>query len=349
LPPGEINVVDDGSTDDTSQKVAALGDRVRYVRKPNSGKADTLNQSLGLARHPLIWIVDDDDLAMPDGLLTLTRLIDGRLDVGFAYGRHHRFSVDEKTGARETRDWGYWRPVDNDGFLLATLEDFFVHQGSMLVRRSAYQTVGTFSSAYRRSEDYEMLVRLARKFDCAVTDDVIFLQRQHQGVRADSLPAAKMISRWVDEQKQMFSKLHDTLDLSDYLPGGRRIAELTPADRREALVNRGVVMARKKLWSHALGNFRLACRIKDAPNRLASVEHAALRRALFSKYGSTELLTDASISADIRALAKEGPVGREIAHAFARGIIWFVRTNAQGGHFGNALRYTRLAASMALV
>jgi glycosyltransferase involved in cell wall biosynthesis len=232
LAPGEIIVVDDGSTDDTPQRVAALGDRVRYVRKANSGKADTLNQAMGLAKYPLIWIVDDDDLVLPNGLQELTDLIDWRPGIGFVYGRHHRFRIDEETGARTTLDSGYWRPVDGDGFLLATLEDFFVHQGSTLVRRSAYEAVGPFSSLYRRSEDYEMLVRLARKFDCIATDEVIFLQRQHQGVRADSLPAAQMMSRWVVEQKQMFAGFYETLALGEYLPGARRIAELTPDHRR---------------------------------------------------------------------------------------------------------------------
>jgi hypothetical protein len=193
-----------------------------------------------------------------------------------------------------------------------------------------------------------MLVRLARRYACSATDDVIFLQRQHQGVRAGGLPADQIMARWMEEQSHLFNVIYDTLDLSEYLPGARRIADLARGDRREALIGRGVVMARKKLWAHAVDDFCSACRVKGAPDCLTPIERAAVKRALFSKYGSAEFLTDTRIAASMRALAKEGPIGREIAHAFARSIVWFVRTNVQAGRIRQALRYTQLAASMAL-
>ena len=37
LPPDEVVVVDDGSTDDTAERMRAYEDRVRYVRQPNAG------------------------------------------------------------------------------------------------------------------------------------------------------------------------------------------------------------------------------------------------------------------------------------------------------------------------
>src|SRR5688572_6812621 len=67
-PPGQIVVVDDGSTDGTPSALDRFGDRIEVIRKPNGGKATALNAALPLVRHGAVWIFDDDDIALPDGL-----------------------------------------------------------------------------------------------------------------------------------------------------------------------------------------------------------------------------------------------------------------------------------------
>ena len=44
----EIPVVDDGSTDDTQERVKKYGERIRYFYRPNGGQAAALNY--GIAR-----------------------------------------------------------------------------------------------------------------------------------------------------------------------------------------------------------------------------------------------------------------------------------------------------------
>jgi cellulose synthase/poly-beta-1,6-N-acetylglucosamine synthase-like glycosyltransferase len=98
----EVVVVDDGSSDDTFERLRAQFDLVEVprvvpgevpyrshvlsvhvarghpetltvVRKTNGGKADALNVGINLARHPLICMVDADSVLDPDALLSVAK------------------------------------------------------------------------------------------------------------------------------------------------------------------------------------------------------------------------------------------------------------------------------------
>jgi cellulose synthase/poly-beta-1,6-N-acetylglucosamine synthase-like glycosyltransferase len=101
-PDFEVVVVDDGSTDDTVEKLVAAFDMVAVpvvvpdqiptrgkvaatylsrrgshnvllVCKENGGKADALNVGINAARRPLVCMVDADSLLEPDALLHVAR------------------------------------------------------------------------------------------------------------------------------------------------------------------------------------------------------------------------------------------------------------------------------------
>ncbi len=64
----EIVVVDDGSKDDTRQRVGRYGDAVRYVRRENGGLSRARNTGIEAARHDWIAFLDDDDEFEPEML-----------------------------------------------------------------------------------------------------------------------------------------------------------------------------------------------------------------------------------------------------------------------------------------
>src|SRR5204862_5510104 len=65
--PVEVIVVDDGSTDATSDIVMSLRlPRVRLIRQANAGKAAALNTGLAAARTELVVMIDGDTVVEPD-------------------------------------------------------------------------------------------------------------------------------------------------------------------------------------------------------------------------------------------------------------------------------------------
>ncbi|MFF4040989.1 glycosyltransferase [Streptomyces sp. NPDC001816] len=71
--PGEIIVVDDGSTDGTADLVESLRLPVRVIRQQNAGKPAALNTGLAAATYDLVVMVDGDTVFEPDTVRTLVQ------------------------------------------------------------------------------------------------------------------------------------------------------------------------------------------------------------------------------------------------------------------------------------
>lgn len=68
LPDHEVIVVDDGSTDDTPERLHAYAGRIVSVRRENGGQASAYNDGIARARGRFICILDADDELLPDAL-----------------------------------------------------------------------------------------------------------------------------------------------------------------------------------------------------------------------------------------------------------------------------------------
>ena len=78
----EIIIVDDGSTDNTEELVAALGEDIRYVRQENSGPSAARNLGVKLATSPLIAFLDADDVWTPNKIAEQLAIFQAYPDVG---------------------------------------------------------------------------------------------------------------------------------------------------------------------------------------------------------------------------------------------------------------------------
>ncbi len=85
-PPDEIIVVDDGSTDDTRERVTALGESIRFVQTPHVGAAGARNAGVREARGAWVAFLDSDDEWTTDHLERVCAAItatDGRATLYF--------------------------------------------------------------------------------------------------------------------------------------------------------------------------------------------------------------------------------------------------------------------------
>ena len=108
----EIVVVDDGSTDDSREKLrsAFRGEpRVRLIEKDNEGQLSCFHRALEVSTGDVIFFLDADDVYAPEYLETLRALYRRRPDCHFAISAYRTFGREEREVRRfdEDTDLGY--------------------------------------------------------------------------------------------------------------------------------------------------------------------------------------------------------------------------------------------------
>ncbi len=93
----EILVVDDGSTDDTAERLRKFGDAITYLRKPNGGQASAFNLGFERARGEIVALLDADDYWLPGKLRRVAEEFAQRPDAGLVYHCIRQYNVQKGT------------------------------------------------------------------------------------------------------------------------------------------------------------------------------------------------------------------------------------------------------------
>jgi glycosyltransferase involved in cell wall biosynthesis len=153
----EILVVDDGSTDDTLETMAALtDDRIRVIRHAsNRGAAAARNTGMRTARGEFIAWLDSDDEWLPDKIETqIMALKCAQTDQKICFSA---YEIEEQERFR------IYHPAIPDRKQLFLGCD--LSPGSTLVfNRSVLDTVGLLDERLRRYEDWDWLLRACKHF-----------------------------------------------------------------------------------------------------------------------------------------------------------------------------------------
>lgn len=170
----EIIVVDDGSTDNTCHVVEAFADdRIRYVcLEQNEGASRARNEGIRLAESEFIAFLDSDDEWLPAKLEKQMRvMLQAPETVGLVYCR---MKGTEENGATLICP-ELERPIEElqGNMLFSLLEKNAIGTPAMLVRKQCLEQTGGFDEGLRSLEDWELVLRIAGKWEISFVDEIL--------------------------------------------------------------------------------------------------------------------------------------------------------------------------------
>ena len=161
--PGEIIVVDDGSTDDTTEALGQFGGHIRLVRQANKGGAAARNLGVSQAAHPWIAFLDSDDVWEPEHLERIATVIDETDGAADLYFDNIRKPQEE--GGRTKWEIAGFSPtvpyeVAEDGTSWVLMADHPMMLQASVVRVAAFRAAGGFWEDLRTAHDTHFFMKL---------------------------------------------------------------------------------------------------------------------------------------------------------------------------------------------
>ena len=146
--PCEIVVVDDGSTDRTSDVARTFGDQVRLLRQSNAGPSRARNSAIEQTTGDLLMFLDADDLWPRCTLAHRLDLLRRHPEVDVVAGSFTCFTepIEDVGPVTSYQPEAWWT------FLLS----------ASVIRRSAFESVGSFDETLPVQEDTDWYLRARR-------------------------------------------------------------------------------------------------------------------------------------------------------------------------------------------
>ena len=185
----EVIVVDDGSTDNTLELVTAIkDDRIIYYKKENAERGAARNYGANLAKGDYVNFFDSDDIALPNHLEVALKAI-------------------EEFRNPKVFHLGYqW--INNNGNIFKIVKGNYGKANNLLIKGNIFSCNGVFiertvilqnqfneDRALSASEDYELWMRLAAKYDFynypEITSNII----DHDGRSVTTINKEALIQR----------------------------------------------------------------------------------------------------------------------------------------------------------
>jgi glycosyltransferase involved in cell wall biosynthesis len=158
----EIIVINDGSPDtpDLIEVLRPYKDRIRYLEQHNQGPSAARNSGIGAARGAYVAFLDSDDCWRPSYLEEQMRLLEGPPRRDLVYSNAQRVGP---LGGRWPTCMDASPSHGSVNFNSLIREQCTVLTSFTVARRQAILDAGLFDPDFKRSEDFDLWLRMAHQ------------------------------------------------------------------------------------------------------------------------------------------------------------------------------------------
>jgi len=178
LAANEIIVVDDGSTDGTTQFVQAQYPQVKVFRQSNHGVSHARNRGIEFARSDWIAFLDSDDSWYPGKLAAQHQELMRKPDCRLCHSDEHWIRNGKRVNQK-------LRHAKRGGWIFQNcLPLCAISPSAAIIHRSLFRDIGNFDESLPACEDYDLWLRITAREPVAYCDAPLLVKH---GGHADQL------------------------------------------------------------------------------------------------------------------------------------------------------------------
>lgn len=178
VPPREVIVVDDGSSDDSVEVIKSFGERVRLVAQKNQGVCAARNNGARMAGGDILAFMDSDDIWLPQKLKKQIAAFESDAEVGIVSCGIRFFNEKNETIVEYNTGKSGWRAKD---ILLYKEPVLNTTASAIAVRREIFERTGGFDERRElfSAEDREFCYRAAQISKLVFIPEILVDYRIH--------------------------------------------------------------------------------------------------------------------------------------------------------------------------
>ncbi|MFH1846067.1 MAG: glycosyltransferase [Candidatus Omnitrophota bacterium] len=183
----EIIVVDDGSTDNTEELLLPYAEKIKYIRKQNSGASSARNLGINNARGEYIGFIDCDDMYSSKKIEKSVEFLEKNSDIGFVHTPV--YFIDDKDNILRTY---YLKEAKRSGWISGQLLlRNFICNSTVVAKKTCFEKCGLFDENIFIPADWDMWLRLSEKYKAGYINEPLTLYRKSSGYVFKNLEQTK--------------------------------------------------------------------------------------------------------------------------------------------------------------
>ncbi len=208
----ELIVIDDGSTDDTCEKLKGFNEKISYIYQDNSGVSSARNVGIQAASGEFIAFIDSDDVWKKSKLEQQLNYFNENNEIGLCFTNVSIINSDGSVSKKPE----VIKHTKNDIYdIKQVFLDPYFGLPTVIIKREIIDVVGFFNESLKTAEDLDLFLRISLKTKSGYLHkslvDVYLTEGSLSSVNNSFEDNINVVTKFVEENNELCKSFREVI------------------------------------------------------------------------------------------------------------------------------------------